>query len=157
MSNIIESLKASIAKYQQKVRDRKFLEAAMGACALLSLADGEISFAELIARDYLLDNVNRLQLFDPNQAAEVFRAQAEALEADNETQKARILETIAQFANDAELAPLLLRICIAIAIADRNFSSSEREVVSQLGKMLGLEESELSNLLKEAGKVTDKV
>ena len=157
MSNIIESLKASIAKYQQKVRERQFLEAAMGACALLSLADGEISFAELIARDYLLDNVNRLQLFDPNEAAEVFRTHAEALEADNENQKAKILETMAKFAKDAELAPLLLRICIAIAVADRNFSSPEREVVAQLGQVLGLKESELSNLLKQAGKVSDEV
>ncbi len=155
MFNIIESLKASLTKHQHKVRERQFLEAAMGACAVLSLADGEISFAELIARDYLLDNVKRLQLFDPNEAAEVFRTYAEALEADHETEKAKILETVGEFAKDAELAPLLMRICIAIAIADRDFSSSEQRVVSQLGQVLGLEESALSNLLKQAGKVTE--
>ena len=107
-----------------------------------------------MARDFLLDNVNRLQLFNPNEAAEVFQTHAEALEADSEAEKAKILETVAQFAKDAELSPLLLRICLAIAIADRNFSSSEREVASELGKVLSLEESELSNLLEEAGKCT---
>ena len=39
---------------------------------MMASADGEISFAELMARDYVLDHVQQLQVFDPNEAADLF-------------------------------------------------------------------------------------
>lgn len=87
MSSIIQSIKAMIAKHQQQVQQKKFLEAAMGACALLAVADGDIGFAELMARDYILDNVQQLQLFDANEAAEIFRLKGEALQNNYQEEK----------------------------------------------------------------------
>ena len=49
------TIETLLAKHRQNVRNRRFLEAAMGASAMLASADGEISFAELMARDYVLD------------------------------------------------------------------------------------------------------
>ena len=137
--NIIESIKALIAKHQQKVRQQDFLEATMGACALLSVADGEVSFAELMARDYILDHVEQLQLCDANEAADLFRNQTEALQNNYEQEKKRILKLISPYADDRELAALLLRICETIATADRELKSSEQQILSELKKVLRIE------------------
>ena len=144
MSNIIESIKALIAKHKQKVRQQEFLEAAMGACALLSVADGEVNFAELIARDYVLDHVRQLQLCDANEAADIFRTQTEALQKNYQEGKSRILELITPYAYDADLAPLLLRICLVIAKADTELKPSEEKIVSELRQVLQVDELKLS-------------
>ena len=144
MSNIIESIRGLIAKHQEKTRQQQFLEAAMGACALLSMVDGEVSFAELMARDYILDHVQRLQMCDANEAADVFRNQIEALKNNYQEAKSKILELITPYAGDAELAPLLLRISIAIAKADRELQPSEEAMVTELRKVLQIDKLELS-------------
>ena len=70
MAGLVSAIETLLAKHHQKVRSRQFLEAVMGASAMLALADGEISFAELMARDYVLARVRELQVFAPNEAEE---------------------------------------------------------------------------------------
>ena len=103
MSGIFEALKGLLAQHQQQVRSRHFLEACMGASALLALADGEISFAELMARDFVLDHVKELQLFDPGEAAELFRTYAETLETSPEKGKTEVLAAVNQLWGDKEV------------------------------------------------------
>ena len=147
MSNFIESIKNLIDHRQQKLNQKKFLEASMGACALLAMADGEISFAELMARDYLLDHVRQLQVFDVNLAADLFRECVEALKQDYQSTKNQIVEVIAEFAEDQELAPLLLRLCQAIAYADRDLTPAEENMMIELGEILKLDQSDISLLI----------
>lgn len=136
MSNIIQSIKAMITKHQQKVRQKQFLEAVMGTCALLAIADEYIDFSELIARDYLLDNLQPLQLFDANEAAEIFRLKAEALHNNYQQEKAQIIKSITPYADDTEFAPLLLKICLVIAKADRKITASEQELINEIKQVL---------------------
>ena len=114
---------------------------------MLALADGEISFAELMARDYVLDRVRELQVFDPNEAAELFRTYAENISIDPKRGKAVILEAITQLSGDAELASLLLRICVVIGKSDCELSQREREVIDLFGDVLGLEKGEIERQL----------
>ena len=143
MAGIFSVIEALLAKHHHKVRSRQFLEAAMGASAMLALADGEISFAELMARDYVLDHVKQLQVFDSNEAADLFRTYAETISSNPQIGKAIVLEAITQLSEDQELASLLLRICLVIAKADRNFSQPEREVINTFCDVLGLEKKEI--------------
>ncbi|MDJ0692685.1 MAG: TerB family tellurite resistance protein [Xenococcaceae cyanobacterium MO_188.B32] len=147
MAGLVSAIEALLAKYHQKVRSRQFLEAVMGASAMLALADGEISFAELMARDYVLDRVRELQVFDPNEAAELFRTYAETISIDPKRGKTVILEAITQLSGDAELASLLLRICVVIGKSDCDFSQREREVIHIFGDVLGLEKGEIDRQL----------
>ena len=143
MAGVVSAIEALLAKHQQKVRSRQFLEAVMGASAMLALADGEISLAELMARDYVLDHVRELQVFDPNEAAELFRTYAETISIDPKRGKAKVLETITQLSGDEELASLLLRICVVIGKSDRDFSQQEHEVINTFCDVLGLEKGEI--------------
>ncbi len=145
MTGIIDTLKSLINQHQTQVRNRQFVEAVMGSIALLALADGEISFAELMARDYFLDHVQQLQIIEPNEAAELFRSYAETIEADPQAGKDKVWNLVSIFCGDEILAPLLLRICNAIAKADSNYSEKEQAIITKLAEILGLENSQYLN------------
>ncbi len=146
MAGIVSAIKALLAKHHQQVRSRQFLEAAMGASAMLALADGEISFAELMARDYVLDHIKELQVFNANEAAELFRTYAETISNNPQKGKIMVLEAINQLSGDKELASLLVRICTVIGKADYDLSQQEREVINTFCDVLGLETEEIDQL-----------
>ena len=148
MAGVVSTIKSLLANHNQKVRSRQFLEAVMGASAMLALADGEISFAELMARDYVLDHVRELQVFDTNEAAELFRTYAETISVNPKRGQAIVLETITQLSGDKELASLLVRICVVIGKADYDFSQREQEVINTFCDVLGLEKEKISHQLK---------
>ena len=141
---VIETLKALLVKHEQKIRSQKFLEAAMAATAMLALADGEISFAELMARDYILDQVKELQVFEPNEAVELFRTYAETISLDPEKGEVIVDKAITQLCGDEELASLLLRICLVMAKADRDLSQQEQKVINGFCDILGLVDTPLA-------------
>ncbi|MDJ0681662.1 MAG: TerB family tellurite resistance protein [Xenococcaceae cyanobacterium MO_167.B52] len=141
---VIETLKALLVKHEQKIRSQKFLEAAMAATAMLALADGEISFAELMARDYILDQVRELQVFEPNEAVELFRTYAETISLDPEKGEVIVDKAITQLCGDEELASLLLRICLVMAKADRDLSQQEQKVINGFCDILGLDKGEIN-------------
>ena len=141
---VIETLKALLVKHEQKIRSQKFLEAAMAATAMLALADGEISFAELMARDYILDQVKELQVFEPNEAVELFRTYAETISLDPEKGEVIVDKAITQLCGDEELASLLLRICLVMAKADRDLSQQEQKVINGFCDILGLDKGEIN-------------
>ena len=132
MSNMFQSIKAMIAKHQQQVRQKNFLEAAMGVCALLAVADGD------------LDNVQQLQLFDANEAAEIFRLKGEALQNNYQEEKTEIIKLITPYIGDRELAPLLLQISLVIANADRELKASEQEIINELKEVLQVNKIDMS-------------
>ena len=143
MSGMLSKISALIAQSRDKVQKRHFLDAAMSASALLALADQEISFAELMARDYILDHVTELQVFDPHEAADLFRKWAESIESNPEMGKAKVFDAVVKLAKDPDLAKLLLQVCIAIAKADYSLSKSELELINELAELLGLDASDL--------------
>ncbi len=138
MAGFFSGFKALLTQHHQKVRTRQFLEASMKASALLAIADGDLSFAELMARDFVLDRVKELQVFDPNEAAEIFRQTTQELKNSPDIAKEKILTAVTKLSGDLDLAPLLIRICITIAKADYDFSEPESEVIAELSEVLGL-------------------
>ncbi|WP_267384415.1 TerB family tellurite resistance protein [Cyanobacterium sp. uoEpiScrs1] len=138
MAGIINTLKSLVDRHQNQVRNRKFVEAVMASMALLALADGEISFAELMARDYFLDHVQQLQIIEPNEAAELFRYYADTIKDDIKVGQDKVWNLVSTFCGDDILAPLLLNICKAIAEADTNYSEQEHTIIIKLTKILGL-------------------
>lgn len=146
MSRMLDAVKTQLARHLERVRSRQFLEAAMAASALVASADGEVSFAEVMGRDYVLDRVEQLQVFEAVEAVKLFRDTIEDLQANPEAGAARVRETVARIAGDEELVQLLLRVCVAIAKADSEFSEGEREVVADLCEALGTEMIEVDSL-----------
>jgi tellurite resistance protein TerB len=136
---VISTIKTLLTEHHHKVRSRNFLEAVMGASALLALADGKLSLAELVARDFVLHHVKELQVFEAEEASEIFYLAIEDLKATPEINKQKILKAVAKFSANKDLAVLLVRVCIVIARWDDDFSEPEQKIISELCHVLGLD------------------
>ena len=145
MSTVIKRARTLLAKHKERTRDRQFLDAAMAASALVAIADGEVSLAELLSRDEILARVDALQAFDSNAAVDSFRGFLGEIEADPEQGSAAALAAIAKFGDDAQSAQLLLRAALAIARADSEFSTAEQKVIARLCEALGTESVDLDS------------
>lgn len=131
---MFERLKQELARHRQ----RPFLEAAMAACALIASADGEVSFSERARMDAVLESLAELRVFDPHQAVDLFNVRVEALQADREAGRAAAFEAIRRGVAEEGAAELLLRICVAISLADGTYDSSERAMLGLICASLNL-------------------
>ena len=131
---MFERLKQELARHRQ----RPFLEAAMAACALIASADDEVSFSERARMDAVLESLAELRIFDPHQAVDLFNARLEGLQADRESGRAEAFEAIRRGASEEGAAELLVRICVAISLADGKFVSAERAMLGLICASLNL-------------------
>lgn len=131
---MFERLKQELARHRQ----RPFLEAAMAACALIASADDEVSFSERARMDAVLESLAELRIFDPHQAVDLFNARLEALQADREAGRAEAFEAIRRGAAEDGAAELLVRICVAIGLADGKLVSHERAMLGLICAALNL-------------------
>ncbi len=131
---MFERLKQELARHRQ----RPFLEAAMAACALIASADDEVSFSERARMDAVLESLAELRIFDPHVAVDLFNARIDALQADREAGRAAAFEAIRRGATNDGAAELLVRICVAMSLADGKFVSTERAMLGLICSALNL-------------------
>jgi len=135
---MFDRLRQELARH----RRRPFLAAAMAACALIASADDEVSFSERARMDAVLESLAELRIFDPHDAVNLFDARIEALQADREAGRAEAFEAIRRGttggAAEDGAAELLVRICVAISLADGKFASSERAMLGLICAALNL-------------------
>ncbi len=127
-----------LKKEFERHRQRPFLEAAMAACALIASADNEVSFSERARMDAVLESLAQLRIFDPHVAVDLFNAQLDALQADRGAGQAAAFEAIRRGAADEDAAELLVRICVAMSLADGDFVSAERAMLGLICSSLNL-------------------
>ena len=151
MNSIFRAARASIAEKVKRHRNKPFLEAMMGATALLALADKEIMFSKRLALDYILENVKELKVFDVHQAVNLFREYSKEVQEDFNKAREKVLKTVAKFSGDQEKAALLVRACILIAKADGNFNEPEQKVVDEICRVLCLDSAKVCKFEPEAG------
>jgi tellurite resistance protein TerB len=151
VSSIFRAARASIAEKVKRHRNKPFLEAMLGATALLALADKEIMFSQRLALDYILENVKELKVFDVHQAVNLFREYSKEVQEDFNKAREKVLKTVAKFSGDQEKAALLVRACILIAKADGNFNEPEQKVVDEICRVLCLDSAKVCKFEPEAG------
>jgi tellurite resistance protein TerB len=131
---MFERLKQELARHRQ----RPFLEAAMAACALIASADDEVSFSERARMDAVLESLAELRIFDPHEAVDLFNARIEALQADRDAGRAAAFEAVRRGAVAEGAGVLIVRICVAISLADGKFVASERAMLGLICAALNL-------------------
>jgi len=151
VSSIFRAARASIAEKVKRHRNKPFLEAMMGATALLALADKEIVLSQRLALDFILENVKELKVFDVHQAVNLFREYSKEVQQDFNKAREKVLKTVAKFSGDQEKAALLVRACILIAKADGDFSEPEQKVVDELCRVLCLESAKVCQFEPQEG------
>lgn len=139
----IESMNTDLKKYMNK----DFLDAAMAASALITIADGTISREEKQKAIRFVQNNDALKVFDPNDVNRLFKSHLDALDPDNPDTDADIGEmtafnSVEKVRKKPEQARMVLRLAIAIGGSDGDFDESEQKMASRIARGLGLEPSE---------------
>lgn len=126
-------------KELERHRQRPFLEAVAAACALVATADGEVSFSERSRLDMVVESLSELRLFDPHEVVDAFDADVEALSRDADGEREAMLKTIVAGTGKDGAADLLLRISVAISLADGRDSADEHQMIEKICAALGLD------------------
>jgi|TARA_R110000868_G_C10642210_1_gene744241 tellurite resistance protein len=134
--SIFGQLREAIEQQTQRVRNRSFLEATMATCALVTLADGVVTFPERIRIDQMLESLTDLQAFDPHQAIDLFNGYVEDLQEDPEKGHARALAAVRAITDNPEASQLMLRIAYELSKADGAITQSERQRIDEIARLL---------------------
>jgi tellurite resistance protein len=127
----------------ERLKTETFLEAAVSSAFVIAAADGNASEQEY---DALLDRLEILGGIDRDTIDEQFTAASSEIEANGfEPKIARIGELV----NGTDSAMAVLMLAIAIALADDDVSSDEREVIGQLAAGLGMPGVDIDDLITE--------
>jgi chromosome partitioning protein len=126
-------------------RQRAFLQAAMASAALTAAADGPVSLAKRHTLDQILSTVDLLRAIEVHEAVAVFDGYVDAIKDSPKIARAKALGAIAVLADDATLAPLLLRIAAAMARADGAISPAVQEEVTAIAAALSLPPPDLGD------------
>ena len=134
MSAILDNLMHFFQARSEKEQSRPFLEAAMAACAMVSASEGEVSFADRIRVDQIMETLTRLKVFDPHEGVDLFNRYTDRILASPEEGRKSALATIRTVTSDLETAELLIDLCLAVSLSDGVTSLVEHiEIVSLCG------------------------
>ncbi len=132
-------LDTSLGTNLARFKDRHFLDAAMAASAMVAMADAHVSLSEQIAVDSVLENIERLNIFEPNKAVALHRQYVEAMVANSGEGEDKALTAIGRFRGDTEAAQLLMCIARYTALADQNLGNRERMAIRRLCRELDID------------------
>ena len=134
MSGILDNLRRLFQARSEKEQNRPFLEAAMAACAMVSASEGEVSFADRIRVDQIMETLTRLKIFDPHEGVDLFNQYTDGILAAPQEGRETALNIIKTVAADMETAELLIDLCLAVSLSDGVTSLVEHiEIVSLCG------------------------
>jgi len=139
MSGIARSLAPRIRRQVLKLRDRNLLEGAMAASALVAMADHRIRLEEDLAVGAVLNNLELLQVYDPELALSLHTGFVDRLRSDYPKGRELAMDTVRRCRGDIEAAELLVKVGIAIAKADADFAPEELQVIEDICEAVGIE------------------
>jgi len=150
MSSLLSDITHLFHESQEKRLNRPFLKAAMAACAMVSISEGEVQFCDRIRLDQILTTLDRLKIFDPHEGVEIFNYFTEKIKISPKKGHDEALAAVKKVATDKTTTELILRLCLAISLSSGKASMVEQiEIVSLCSllnvdaEVLGLDMQEL--------------
>ncbi|MGG5254023.1 TerD family protein [Neobacillus sp. SM06] len=126
----------------QRYKSQDVLEAVVAGCALVSMADGQLDPSE---REKMLEFVNQseeLRVFDSQKVIQKFNQFISKMEYDHAMGRAEAFRALGKIRTKPEISRLIARYCIAIGYADGHFDPSEKQMVTDICRELGLNPAE---------------
>ncbi|MDF1747807.1 MAG: TerB family tellurite resistance protein [Alphaproteobacteria bacterium] len=135
---MLDGLRQVLAERYERHKHRPFLEACMATCALVAIADGEVSLSERGRLDQIIDAIDRLSIFDVHEAVDLFNETIDAIKANPVDGRKQALKPIAECRSEAGDAVLLVKVALAVGQVDGVLLASERAQCEVICKALGL-------------------
>ena len=139
MSGFLGTLIDRYQDHLDRQRNRPFLEAAMAACALISIADGDISLSERIKVDQILETLEALKVFDPHEGVELFNYYVDGIRRSPRQGRDVAIKALTGVGENPEVARLLIRLCCAVSEADGAKGLPDQIEIVSLCSLLGVE------------------
>ncbi len=111
----------------------------MACCALVAIADGEVSLSERGRVDQILEAIDKLRFFDVHEAVDLFNGYVDGIVQAEAKGRRHALEVVKEMRHEAGDAVLLVKVALAISRADGVFLESERAQCEAICDVLGLE------------------
>lgn len=136
MAGLLTHLQELYNTLLERHRNKPFLEASMGACALIAMADGKVSFSQRVHVDQVLETLTELKFFDPQEGAELFSRYVDEINVSPEKGRQHAIDVVMLEAADAEKAQLIVRICLAVSEINGKIPLTEQiEIVALCGRL----------------------
>lgn len=113
--SFIDTLLHRYHDHLSRQRNLPFLRATMAACAMVACADGDVSFAERVRLDQILETLDRLKVFDPHEGVNLFNEFTDAILAHSEEGHEMAMEALIDGTPEIPTRELLIRICLAVS------------------------------------------
>ena len=143
MKTLLEKFRGGMEGFRERSRQKAFLEVVMAGTALVACADRDERLSELVGRDRILSRLAEILPFNTRDAIALYERYARRLDDQPEAGRREVLEKIAAFRGSRDDLLILVRACLAIGHADRDFSARERSVVEEICRQVGLDPAEL--------------
>lgn len=142
MSGFLTNLTEAYQEQLERHRNLPFLRAAMGACALVAMANHVVSLRDRMRVDQLLETLDRLQVYDPHEGVELFNAFVAGMQDSESEGRAEVYQAIDdEITQEPDKADLLIRICLAVSEGKQGVPAAERECIMELCRHLELDSS----------------
>jgi len=142
---MLEWLKTNAAKAREalttevsKFKNKNFMEATAAACAMIAVADGEVSSSEKMKMTGFINNSPELKVFNLSDVIKAFNDSVSKFEFDYQIGQAEALKVINKIKGNDGAARLLVRVACAIGASDGNFDQKEKAACRQICLELGL-------------------
>ncbi len=122
----------------KRQQTRAFLKSVMAACAMVASADGNVSFAQRMRLDKILETLEVLKVFDPHEGVEMFNEFIDDIFDNPSKGHAKAWEALVMGAPGRETRELLIRICLAISEANEERSLADQIEIVTLCNRLGV-------------------
>lgn len=129
--SFLESLMANYQDRLERQRNRPFLRATMAACAMVASVDGDVSFAERVRLDQILETLDKLKVFDPHEGVDLFNEMTDMILEHSKEGHQKAMDALLEGAPDAETRELLIRVCLAVSEADTG-PDKKKELADQI-------------------------
>lgn len=135
--SLLSSIKETIDVIIDRHDSMEFMQGVMAACAIVANADNKITFAEWFRLDKILANVDRLKVYDPQEAVALFNTYVEQLQGrDRKTAKAKLLKQIGKTFSTEQDQAVLIKICWAISKADGKVDHFDYDAVEEIAEAI---------------------
>ena len=139
MLGILDDLKSIFQDRAEKGKNRPFLQASMAACAMVSASEGEVSFADRIRVDQIMETLTQLKAFDPHEGVDLFNHYTGLILASPKAGRETALKTIRKVSSDPKTAVLLINLCLAVSQSNGVTSLVEHVEIVSLCGLIGVD------------------
>lgn len=133
-----EAARNALTNEVTKFKNKNFMEATASACAMLAVADGEVSSAEKTKMAGFINNSPELKVFNLSDVIKSFNDAVGKFEFDFSIGQAEALKTINKIKGNDGASRLLVRVACAIGSSDGNFDDKEKAACRLICLELGL-------------------